>query len=366
MKIITHGSTFSGIGAPEIAAEMLGWSNMFHCEINPFGRKVLDYYFQNAESYEDITKTDFSKWRGRITVLTGGFPCQPFSYSGKRRGTQDERHLWPQMLRCIEEVRPTWFVGENVDGIRTMVFPADDVEVGRQTNLFGEDDPIYERHERYVLEEICRNLEGAGYSVQPFVIPACAVNAPHRRDRVFIVAHKNAEDTDSVGGYGRANEIMADEQRNIEPTGDDGLASDTPSHRRREIHKHLQSEVADGKKSFGNGRERIAANTTNEPRDDRKSGVGTSGEPRVFESGECHIKSIADTTGLLPDQRWRTFPSVSPVYRGNDGLPFSLDSLTIPFRRWRRESLKAYGNAIVPQVMYEIFRAIAEIEKAKE
>lgn len=100
--MITHGSTFSGIGAPEVAAEMLGWENIFHCEINPFGRKVLDYYFPNAESYEDITKTDFTKWRDKVTVLTGGFPCQPFSYAGKRRGAEDDRYLWPYMLRCLK------------------------------------------------------------------------------------------------------------------------------------------------------------------------------------------------------------------------------------------------------------------------
>lgn len=107
--MITHASTFSGIGAPEVAAEMLGWENVFHCEINPFGRRVLDYYFPKAKSYEDITRTDFSEWRDRITVLTGGFPCQPFSYAGRRRGSEDDRYLWPFMLRCIEQVRPRWF-----------------------------------------------------------------------------------------------------------------------------------------------------------------------------------------------------------------------------------------------------------------
>lgn len=82
----THGSLFSGIGGPEIAAEEMGWKNMFHCEINPFGRKILDYWFPNSKSYEDITKTNFTEWRGKINVLTGGFPCQPFSCAGQRKG----------------------------------------------------------------------------------------------------------------------------------------------------------------------------------------------------------------------------------------------------------------------------------------
>ena len=118
---MTHASVFSGIGGPEIAATMLGWDNLFHCEINEFGRKVLDYWYPNSKSYEDITKTDFTEWRGRVDVLTGGFPCQPFSYAGRRRGAEDDRYLWPSMYRAIDEIQPTWVVAENVAGILTMV-----------------------------------------------------------------------------------------------------------------------------------------------------------------------------------------------------------------------------------------------------
>lgn len=118
---MTHASVFSGIGGPEVAATMLGWDNLFHCEINPFGRKVLDYWYPNSKSYEDITTTDFREWRGRVDVLTGGFPCQPFSYAGRRRGAEDDRYLWPSMYRAIDEIQPTWVVAENVAGILTMV-----------------------------------------------------------------------------------------------------------------------------------------------------------------------------------------------------------------------------------------------------
>lgn len=187
----THGSLFSGIGGPEIAAEIMGWKNMFHCKINPFGRKILDYWFPNSKSYEDITKTNFTEWRGKINVLTGGFPCQPFSCAGQRKGAEDDRYLWPEMLRAIREIQPDWVVGENVAGILSMVQPGSETALGREESLFGEVDRkrILHRQE-YVVETVCNDLEREGYFVQPVVIPACAVGAPHRRDRVFFIAHR--------------------------------------------------------------------------------------------------------------------------------------------------------------------------------
>jgi hypothetical protein len=114
---MTHASLFSGIGGFDLAAEWMGWENLFHCEWNPFGQRVLKHHFPNSISYNDITKTDFSIHRGQVDILTGGFPCQPYSSAGKRLGKADERHLWPEMLRTIKEVKPTWIVGENVLGI---------------------------------------------------------------------------------------------------------------------------------------------------------------------------------------------------------------------------------------------------------
>ena len=155
-----HASLFSGIGGPEVAAAMLGWENVFHCEINDFGRKVLEYWFPESDSYEDVTKTDFTKYRGTIDVLTGGFPCQPFSYAGKRAGADDQRYLWPQMLRVINEVRPTWIVGENVAGIATMVEQCRIVEVGKPASLFEESDGVhrYTAEFTFTIERICSDL----------------------------------------------------------------------------------------------------------------------------------------------------------------------------------------------------------------
>ena len=186
---MNHASLFSGIGGAEVAAQMMGWQNLFHCEIQEFPRKVLQYWFPNSESYEDITKTDFHQWQGKVDILTGGFPCQPFSVAGRRKGEDDHRYLWPQMLRAIREIKPTWVVGENVIVIKTMVDPGQETKMGR-TDDFFEENYIYREESRFTLEKICQELEAAGYSVQPLNIPACSVGAPHRRERVWIVAHR--------------------------------------------------------------------------------------------------------------------------------------------------------------------------------
>lgn len=371
---ITHASVFSGIGASELAAEMLGWKNLFHCEINEFGRKVLDYHFPNAISYEDITTTDFSEWRGKVTVLTGGFPCQPFSYAGKRRGSEDDRYLWPYMLNCINQVRPTWFIGENVVGITTMVFPSEDVKVGEQADLFGEGDgyEIYEKREKYVLGEIYGNLENIGYSVQAFIVPACAVGAPHRRDRIFIVAHRPSEDSDSTrqstpDKQNRREWEKMDgrsESKSFDGVGRHGLygiASDTASERGRKIRKQIQTKLSNGAKSFRNGRWRIASYAKS-----KRSDRFESEQRGSCKSGSCEFRRKNCSMRLSLEDRWQHFPTQSPVYRGNDGFPFNVDSLTISFAKWKEETLKAYGNAIVPQVMYEIFLMIDEIEKMKK
>ena len=158
-----HGSLFSGIGGFDLAAEWMGWENVFHCEWNEFGQKVLHHYWPNAETFTDITKSDFTKYANKIDILTGGFPCQPYSMAGKRKGKEDERHLWPEMLRAIREIKPKYIVGENVFGL---------------LNWNG----------GLVFDEVHSDLEFEGYEVQAVVIPAAAVNAPHGRDRVWFVA----------------------------------------------------------------------------------------------------------------------------------------------------------------------------------
>ena len=374
MKPLRHGSLFSGIGAAEIAAEMLGWDNVFHCEINPFGRQVLEYWFPNSDSYEDITKTDFSQYKGQIDVLTGGFPCQPFSYAGKRGGQTDDRYLWHEMLRVIDQVRPMWVIGENVNGITTMVESFEITEVGSESSIFNEGNRVhrYRSEQTFTIERICRDLESKGYSVQPMLIPAAAVGAPHRRDRIFILAYNVADsdcgnDLRESGEYeSKSSEERISEWNEVRKPGEsdyvrfktEDTSANTDSRGRDEILQHLQSELTDGKESVSNGREWDATNS------DIK-GLSASiqrgqNDKKRWKIQERYVVKFANNDGTEATW-WDNFPSVSPVHRGNDGLPFDVDNLTIPFSKWRTESLRAYGNAIVPQVIYQIMKVINDI-----
>ena len=195
---MTHGSLFSGVGGFDLAARWMGWRNAFNCEIDGFCSRVLGYHFPESEHYGDIRTTDFTKWRGRIDVLSGGFPCQPFSVAGRRRGAEDDRYLWPEMLRAVREIRPSWIVGENVAGILTMVQPGEETPVASEASIFGEGYEETEVRQRHVVETVCEDLEREGYSVQPLVIPACAVGAPHRRDRVWFIARRTQSNNDEA------------------------------------------------------------------------------------------------------------------------------------------------------------------------
>ena len=378
---MTHASLFSGIGGGEIAASMMGWENAFHCEIQGFPRRVLEYWHPNSQSYEDITKTDFTPWRGKIDILTGGFPCQPFSTAGKRKGAEDDRYLWPEMLRAIREIQPSWVVGENVAGILTMVQPGSEFEMGSENTLFGEDNEIWERRQQYVVETICQDLEREGYSVQPFVIPACAVGAPHRRDRVWFVARRVAADLSDTGveamQQGWQDGVHAigpptyphrdrfgkrkDEQEPVgeregtshySPCGENGTSSYAECGGGGKIHKDLQPGQPDGQGIDGIGLKRNAANS------DGKLQVCRDTERPEGQQNKGFRVEQQGCQGF-----WLDFPTEPPVRSRDDGLSPGVADLSIPWTKWRTESIKALGNAIVPQVLYEIFRAIEMEEK---
>ena len=311
MKVI---DIFSGIGGFSIAAQWIGWETLVTCEIDEFCRKVLQYHFPDAYHHDDIKTLTYKtieyelskrygrQWRNDDIIIAGGFPCTPFSITGLRKGTQDDRHLWPQMLRVIRDVQPEWVVAENVSGLLT-------------------------QERGVVFESVCTDLEAEGYAVQPLIIPACAVDAPHRRDRIFIVAN-------------RADTRIESMQRG----GENGVCgSETPAY----ADSILQREW--NEYHIGKTRQKYVAESFN---------------GAITASNTSSIRRIQNNKGEQPDQPeqiipdWRNFPTQSPVCSRND--EFSARLADITFSRWRRESIKALGNAVVPVLAYQIFKTIDE------
>ena len=291
---MTHGSLFSGIGGFELAARWCGFTNVFSCEIEPFNRRVLHHHFPESELHDDIKEMDATEYHGRVDIISGGFPYQPYSVAGKRLGKEDERHLWPEMLRIIREVAPTYVVGENVRGLVNW-------------------------SEGMVFEEVCADLEAEGYDVQPFILPAAGVGAPHKRDRVWFVAHSNNQRTGA--GFGEVQSANGEV-----PERDDDAESCNAGNWDATNASNTRLQGSKEKRDAGSGRKE---------RDEQPAG--------------CVCAS------------WEEFPTQPPVCGGNDGLPAELDGITFP--KWRANSIKAYGNAIVPQVAYQIFDTIKQMNQ---
>jgi DNA (cytosine-5)-methyltransferase 1 len=248
-----HIGLFEGIGGFSLAAKYMGWETYATCEIADFPNKVLQYHYPNAYHHTDIhtlTYDNLNKelinrfghnWRHEDVIITGGFPCQPYSMAGKRLGKDDERHLFPEMMRVIKDLKPRWVVGENVRGLISW-------------------------NDGQVFNEICDEFEKEDYEIQSFILPAAAVNAPHRRDRIFFVAHN-------------------------------------------EKYKHPS--------------------------------------PKEIKSQPI-ISEIED---------WNNFPKSNPVCDKNNTIEFQ----NIKFSKWRIESIKAAGNAVVPPLILKIFKAIEQV-----
>jgi DNA (cytosine-5)-methyltransferase 1 len=321
-----HGSLFSGIGGFDLAAHWMGWENAFHCEWMEFPRKVLDYYFPEADSHVDICKTDFKKYEGNVDIITGGFPCQPFSMAGKRKGSEDERYLWHEMLRAIQEVKPKYVIAENVLGL---------------TNI----------EDGLVFEQVWSDLEVAGYEVQPFVLPAASKGAPHQRQRIWIIAYRSGLRFNP----GRSEQSLSGNSSN----GNEGITTDTNGSTKR-------SPRTSGC---------VKSNRSNENlfTEQRRKSTQFNIRLREFLQITTNTKGIRRKDALakreLGRQRlgfgdqpptWDSFPSESPICGTDDGLPRELDGIT--FSKWRNQSIKGYGNAIVPQVALELFKVIQEID----
>jgi DNA (cytosine-5)-methyltransferase 1 len=319
---MTHGSLFSGIGGFELAAEWMGWENKFHCEWNEFGQKVLHHYWPESEQFTDIKKSNFTKYANQIDILTGGFPCQPYSSAGKRLGKEDERHLWPEMLRAIREINPTYIVGENVRGL---------------LNWNG----------GLVFNEICSELETNGYQVAPCLIPACGVNAPHRRERIWFIA------------------INTNYQRCKESNLSD-ITNGTEFVNRKFDETDVTNTECNGKKQNGGTIKNEAAEIWGEKEGDVFGGCSEN-EFTTNSASTRGRKNNRERKSKLFNKNsktgnWENFPTQSPICNGDDGFPSRLDGIT--FSKWRNESIKAAGNAIVPQVALQIFKAIEQYDKA--
>ncbi len=276
MSIFTHLGLFEGIGGFGFAVRSMGWETLAYSELDKFCLKVLAHHFPNAESLGDITKTDFKKYANKIDIVTGGFPCQPFSLAGKRSGTHDERYLWGEMLRAIIQIEPTYVVGENVLGIVNW-------------------------NEGLVFEQVQTDLENQGFEVQAVVLPACGINAPHKRERTWFVAYSHANANKRT-----PRKIPgANEQAGLQ-----------------------ESEVEQFDES---GKFWISANTN------------------PSRQQECWQERFTSTE-FAHDYGLTSQPSIR---RGDDGFSHRVDRL------------RGLGNAIVPQVALQIFQSIMDVHAVK-
>lgn len=295
----THLDLFSGIGGFALASNQAGFKTVGFCEIDPYCQAVLKKHWPGTPIHGDIRGIEGNDYRG-ISLLTGGFPCQPFSVAGRKRGKEDDRYLWPEMLRVIREARPRWIVGENVANI---------------VNL--------------ALDQVHIDLESEGYEVESVIIPACAVDAPHRRDRVWILAHSERGGRWEGGLQGGLSKIHL--QRS------DKWGSIAES----------SENVADSGRPGQGGHQRIGATGTEGLPSGHPPERGSyCGGSDVAHASTIHAQGLQERQGerkLGGGCRWLAEPGLGRVADGVSN---------------RAHRLKGLGNAIVPQVAQEILRHI--------
>lgn len=297
----------------------MGWTNVFQVEKDEWCQGKLAKHFPDTERYLDIKEFSGEKYSGAIDIISAGFPCQPFSQAGKQKGKEDDRYLWPETMRVISEIRPTYVLGENVPGIISMA-----------------------------LDQVLSDLEGEGYACQTFIIPACAVNAIHRRDRVWIIAYRS--NTGSKKMCERPiGSISSDSKHN----------GCTPSKIERSLGKTIHESQARSDDSLNAQRTSSVSRTENNVSDsdvrwDRRC------ERESIQEGTTSRSGSAQNGG---GYRRIKFPVSQPtIRRGNDGISYRLDDGSMISSNQRRSALKGLGNAVVPQVVYELFKIIERFE----
>jgi DNA (cytosine-5)-methyltransferase 1 len=347
---LTHLSLFTGIGGIDLAAEWAGFETVGQCEFADFPTKVLEKHWPNVPRWRDIrtlTKESFHERTGLHTVelISGGFPCQPFSVAGKRKGEEDDRFLWPEMLRVISQLKPTWVLGENVAGIVNMA-----------------------------LDQVLSDLENIGYETQPFLIPACGVDAPHRRYRVFIVAYSKSHHNRSqgCGMDGERQETFKNREglrpkscgssKDVAYTNSDGLHRGTGEETQERCYSNqIDSSFSEsgnvsntnGKRFKGRGckkpaRQRIISRYNKISADTASQRLPGSREPvkSVHTEKDRERKASKPFNVCLGDQ-WPAEPKLGRVANGIAN---------------RVDRLKSLGNMVVPQQVYPILKYIAGIE----
>lgn len=310
--MLTHLSLFSGIGGLDLAAEWAGFQSVGQCEWADYPTKVLEQHWPDVPRWRDIrtlTGEDFYARTGLRTVdiISGGFPCQPFSSAGKRRGREDDRYLWPEMLRVVQEIRPTWVIGENVAGIINMA-----------------------------LDQVLSDLEGIAYSCQAFIIPACAVDAPHRRDQCAILAHANGAD-------GERPIILKDQAGRPKPP-DIRLDVSDPHKIRRDVRGF------EGKGIYRAEQARYEADPSREDVSDvydRSRPLRRTAEPGMGGGPYGLSRWLDGVRAGWADGTWEA------------GIPRIATGVSNRVSR-----LQCLGNAVVPQQFYPFFKAIHDIEDA--
>ena len=393
--MLTHISLFSGIGGIDIAAEWAGFETVLFCEKDEYCQKVLNKHWTNVpiigdirdvtrEAVEEvITNATQSRTRGNnrgirkgisgvsgregtkekvmayarceyetkheqqttragessplsfagsttnqpITLISGGVPCQPASVAGKRGGTEDDRWLWPEAIRVVSEIKPTWVVFENVSGILTL-------ENG------------------VVFDNLLSELEGEGYETQSFFIPACGVNAPHRRYRVFIVGYSNyAGNGASPSGDNRQRQEK-NERQNEQPQFGTGRFSENVTD--SESRESREQEARNRGQGTGRGSQEDVANAKRQGLEGADTEGNTRPGGQLGKHGQRGWQSDWGTAesrmGKLANgfSQWMVEPDIPRVATGVKD---------------RVNKLKALGNAVVPQQIYPILKAIAEIEQ---
>ena len=337
---LKHLDLFSGIGGFSLGLEATGgFETMAFCDIEEYPRQVLQKHWPHVKQYKDIKELNYERLKADgllpIDIITGGYPCQPFSVAGRKKGEEDPRHLWPEYFRLVKELRPTWVIGENVSG-----------------------------HIKLGLDTVITDLESEDYAVRPFSISASSIGANHQRERIWILAHSRRsqwpraelrEENENETRQENANQF----ERSSSTSGVDVANTESEGLQRGEWNNQGEGrEVLSSKRQDGN---EIRSETRRPDRVSTQENVAYPGssrretgisEERYREEGNTEeFNNDSDRRrGWQRENNWAVEPDVGRVAHG---IPKRVDRL------------KSLGNSLVPQIPYYIGKTILEVMNGK-